>query len=121
MFDEDILTNPNAKMLSVIVTFQYCHCGKGAYIKGSRCLNVQHHSPNLINMRTAVILLLTFAACSTHGAVVHDRGFEPLTEDDFKKAMKAGFIFGHLARDPHFDNVTRPHGYSWTTSGFCEW
>ena len=24
----------------------------------------------------------------------------------------AGFIFVRLARDPHFDNVTRRHGYS---------
>ena len=36
--------------------------------------------------------------------------------------LKAGFIFGRLARrDPHFDNVTRRHGYSWRSSGFCEW
>ena len=35
--------------------------------------------------------------------------------------MEAGFIFGHLARDPLFDNVTRRHRYSWGPSGFCEW
>ena len=23
--------------------------------------------------------------------------------------------------DPHFDNVTRRHGYSWRSSRFCEW
>lgn len=32
-----------------------------------------------------------------------------------------GFIFGRLARDPHFDNVARRHRYSWRMSGFCEW
>ena len=35
--------------------------------------------------------------------------------------IKAGFIFGHLARNPHFDNVTRHHRYSWGTRGFSEW
>ena len=31
-----------------------------------------------------------------------------------------GFIFEHQARDPHFDNVTKRHLYSWTTSRFCK-
>ena len=35
--------------------------------------------------------------------------------------LQAGFIFGHLARNPYFDNVTRRHGYSWGSSGFCKW
>ena len=34
--------------------------------------------------------------------------------------QKSGFIFGHLAWDPHFDNVTRRHGY-WGSGGFCKW
>ena len=34
---------------------------------------------------------------------------------------RPGFVFGHLARDPHFDNVTRRHRYSRGPSGFCEW
>ena len=38
-----------------------------------------------------------------------------------EKGLWAGFIFGHLARNPHFDNVTRRHGYSRGPSGFCEW
>ena len=33
----------------------------------------------------------------------------------------AGFIFVRLARDPHFDNVTRRHGYSRGPSRFCKW
>ena len=32
-----------------------------------------------------------------------------------------GLIYVHLGRDPHFNNVTRRHGYSWGLSGFCEW
>ena len=37
------------------------------------------------------------------------------------KNLQAGFIFGRLAWDLHFDNVTRHHGYSWGLSGFCQW
>ena len=32
--------------------------------------------------------------------------------------FKAGFIFVHLARNPHFDNVTRRPRYSRGPSGF---
>ena len=35
--------------------------------------------------------------------------------------IRSGFIFEQLARDPHFDNVTRRHIYSWEPSRFCEW
>ena len=42
-------------------------------------------------------------------------------DDVTESTAEAGFIFGHLAWNPHYDNVTRRHGYSWRTSGFCEW
>ena len=37
------------------------------------------------------------------------------------QGLESGFIFGHLARNPHLDNVSRRHGYSWGPSGFCQW
>ena len=30
----------------------------------------------------------------------------------FRAGLLEGFIFGHLSRDPHFDNVTRRRRYS---------
>ena len=33
----------------------------------------------------------------------------PLTNLSLKHWDQAGFIFGQLTRDPHFDNVTRRH------------
>ena len=60
--------------------------------------------------------------------LLKDKGWsmDPTGRDAIKKKYEfgdfnqAGFIFGHLDRDPHFDNVTRRHGYSWGPSGFFE-
>ena len=37
------------------------------------------------------------------------------------EGLYTGLFFVHLARDPRYNNVTRRHGCSRRTSGFCEW
>ena len=35
--------------------------------------------------------------------------------------VRSGFIFGRLARNPHFDIVTRRREYSRDRADFCQW
>ena len=51
------------------------------------------------------------AAAATNGENGWSEGDEE--EDSARKrrrSLKAGFIFGHLARNPHFDNITETSG-----------
>ena len=52
-----------------------------------------------------------------------DAQFKPIDDTEVVASSgtaynKAGFIFEHLTRNPHFDNVTRRPGYSRGPSGF---